>query len=1371
MGEGDRNFTRFMRTWTLNTDLPVQGGLLTTGFLADTIRDMPDWQDFADDDLIRFHEALQDFAAGFPASHSPNESQTEQDLIAPVLDALGWIDTLPQQNLSPKGRSDVPDRLLFASPGAMARANEQADEWKRYEHGAALLEAKRWNRPLDRRSDDPGETAPPSTQMLRYMRRADDVTEGKLRWGILTNGRHWRLYFSGARSVSEEFLELDLWEALGLDEDGAERLPLDAEQRLHWLKVFILVFRNEAFLGSGADGRSFHLRAMDEGRSYETRIAEDLSGKVFNEVFPNLACAISAAAPEGTELGDVREGALVLLYRLLFLLFAEDRNLLPVTDARYERYSLRRLRREVGSEFDAGRTFSESVSALWSRLDGLFRCVGDGDAALGLPPYNGGLFEIGRPGVLDGLRLPDAAVAPLIDALSFERTTGERKYINYRDLSVQQLGSVYERILEHDVVRETDSVAIRLNPYARKVSGSYYTPDELVHRVLEETVDPLLDRCRNAFLDRITAPGDAVSLEDIAPLDPASRMLDLRICDPAMGSGHFLVALVDRLADHVIAGMSEATRDAGQLVDGYVSPLEERIAGIRSTILANARDNGWAVDESRLDDRHIVRRMILKRCVFGADKNPMAVELAKLSLWLHTFTVGAPLSFLDHHLRCGDSLFGAWVPASSNLFLRGPLEDALGSADRMESIELLTDAEIAEAHRSAELYAEVAMMTAPLDAFLSLTHAFGWMDPGKDRSSAIVAFADGLYGDPVAIAQGDEPILQEPNGNAGTQKAFAAFQGAVAEARSLVREERFINWQVAFPGVWTDWDKPGLTGGFDAVIGNPPWDRMKLQEVEWFAERSPEIASAAKASDRKALIRQLDDDDSLSLAFAKTSTRAEAALRTARKGGAYPLLGSGDINLYALFVERAMTLVREDGIIGLVVPSGIAADKTAAVFFRGVSTTGRLKALFDFENRRTRYALPPFFPDVDSRFKFSIFVAGRQDGQFPAARCAFFVQDMSELDDPERCFDLSAEDFVRVNPNTGTAPVFRTRMDADLTTAVYGRLPVLVDRSGDEPVKSWSVWYLRMFDMTNDSDLFRTRSELQEQEGAWPVGGNVFDSPQGRWLPLYEGKMVQAYDHRAASVVVNPENLFRPGQPLPATDEQHQDPDWVPEPQYWVPEVRCTETEGLDWVLGLKEITAPTNARTVIASIQPAHAFGNKLPLLLPDENERVEHLLLANLNAIPFDFIARQKVQGQTLNLFILEQLPVIPPVRFAEIKFGPKTAALVVRETVLELTYTSHDMAPFARDLGHVDDAGKVKAPFTWDAERRLALRAKLDAVFFHLYGITDRQDARHVYGTFPIVEREESEAYGSYRSRDLCLAWMNAFAAGDPDAEIST
>ena len=193
---------------------------------------------------------------------------------------------------------------------------------------------------------------------------------------------------------------------------------------------------------------------------------------------------------------------------------------------------------------------------------------------------------------------------------------------------------------------------------------------------------------KNAELATSHLPEDH-RIGQLKQLDPAERLLELKICDPAMGSGHFLVNLVDHLADRVITALAEAEAS----VDDYISPLTERIDVIRNKIMANAEKRGWTIDAEQLDDRHIVRRMVLKRCIYGVDKNPMAVELAKVALWLHTFTVGAPLSFLDHHLRCGDSLSGSWVRTGIDrateqgapLFLEGPLKRATRAAATMHN--------------------------------------------------------------------------------------------------------------------------------------------------------------------------------------------------------------------------------------------------------------------------------------------------------------------------------------------------------------------------------------------------------------------------------------------------------------------------------------------------------------------------------------------------------------------------------------------------------------------------------------------------------------------------------------------------------------
>src|SRR5690606_1039167 len=539
-------------------------------------------------------------------------------------------------------------------------------------------------------------------------------------------------------------------------------------------------------------------------------------------------------------------------------------DLLPVRDSRYDDYSLRdRIRLDVGRRKDAGDVFSQTAARYWHTIDDLCRAIDRGDASIGLPPYNGGLFSRERTPLLDRVRLGDALIASVIDTLSFIVADGQRRYINYRDLSVQQLGSIYERLLEHEIVREDGEVRVRPNIFARQGSGSYYTPDDLVSLVIDETLEPLIERIKHAFEEKVAEleaqPPASRRLGALARFDPAMRLLELKVCDPAMGSGHFPVSLVDKLADHIIEAMAEAETAVRWDDDvRYVSPLAEKIEAIRNTILSNAEAKGWSVDEDQLDDRHIIRRMVLKRCVYGVDKNPMAVELAKVALWLHTFTVGAPLSFLDHHLRSGDSLFGSWVRDGvikaerygSPLLLHKPMKEALQSAAKMQLVEGLTDAEIAEAEKSSRIFEQITDETAPLNALLSFIHALDWLAlRGRANVALIQNFFDGDFGDPVRVLTGEEPLR--------AARDTEGFADILRQARELSEEERFLHWQVAFPGIWEEWEKEGLTGGFDAIVGNPPWDRIKLQQVEWFAARRPQIAHAQRASDRKRMIDAL----------------------------------------------------------------------------------------------------------------------------------------------------------------------------------------------------------------------------------------------------------------------------------------------------------------------------------------------------------------------------------------------------------------------------------------------------------------------------------------------------------------------------------
>ncbi|WP_299194697.1 hypothetical protein [uncultured Erythrobacter sp.] len=1366
------------------------GALFTQDYLEEGITRSQPWAAVGADAL---RDKLAVILEGFPHCSNPNEATTEQDLVWPVLEALGWTEYLTQQNLSSKGRVDVPDGLLFIDAAAKAKANEHAEEWKRFQFGAAVLESKRWGRALDRAEGRKGsDRDTPSTQLLRYLRRIDDYTHGALRWGILTNGTRWRLYYAGARSTIDEYLEIDLARIMGLDDDLLDTGVTDAE-RDHWLRVFGTLFNRSAFERATSDSPNFLERARKEAAFYEERVAKSLSDLVFDNLYPALGKAVAKAAPADTPLDDIRQATLILLYRLLFILYAEDRGLLPVKDTRFDDYALRVARLDVGRRKDEGDTFSSVARHYWARFSSLSEMIDKGDPSVGLPPYNGGLFSESQP-LLHTIRLGDDVMSDALDILSWEqRATGKgggrRRYINYRDLSVQQLGSIYERLLEFELVREDGGdLDIRPNIFARKNSGSYYTPDDLVLLILDETLAPLIEDAHTAFNDRLASlkPSDSedYKLAELQKVDPAKAITRLRVCDPAMGSGHFLVSLVDRLTNHALHAVAEAAALAMQEhALEYESPVSEEVRKVRATIRGNAQDEGWTVAEEQLDDPQLVKRMVLKRCVYGADKNPMAVELAKVALWLHTFTVGAPLSFIDHHLAAGDSLFGLWVRDAMDkagkggeLFLHEPLQRAQTQARVMEQIEFLTDADIGEAHQSAEMWEGVEAQTGELDGFVSFTHALDWLAAGlkgddlRSLKTVRAQWLDGVFGDPMPIARGKKAPV------GGKPEDLEAFTEIWKSARELIEEERFLNWQITFPGVWTNWKSAQLEGGFDAVVGNPPWDRIKLQQVEWFAARRPEIAKAQRASDRKKMIAALQAaEDPLFDDYAKADRRAADTLKIARSGGHYPLLSKGDINLYSLFVERAHRLVKPDGMVGLLTPSGIASDLSASAFFRKVATDGHMKALYDFENRRTRYGLEPFFPDVDSRFKFAAMIASPKRA-FAAAECGFFLQAVSEIANTEQCFPISAGDFARVNPNTGTAPIFRTRRDMELTTRIYTNVPVLVDNSGDEEAKAWPVEYSTPFHMANDSHLFRNVVELQNDEGAWETTLNQWESAEGEWVTLFEGKLVQAFDHRASDIVINPENLSRPGQQISIPTGEKADPKRLAIPRYWVKRSDCRPD--LPWSLSIKDVTASTNVRTSIAALIPNSAVGHTLPLLLPEEGKPDANQFaayVACLNSIPFDYAARQKVQTNHLAWYTIEQLPVIPPSAYTR-QFGPKNAAEIVKEAVLELTYTAHDMAPFAKDMGYVDDAGEVLEPFKWDEDRRLHLRAKLDALYFILYGVFDpenraasRDDVEYIYSTFPIVEREETKRWGSYRSRDLCLSYINALLAGQPDANV--
>ena len=567
----------------------MSGHLFTHYFLTDGIKTTLEWQASLarPEGFTAFRDGVGKQFDDFSRFHAPNEAVTEQELIRPVLELLGWVDYLPQQGVA--RNEDIPDLLLFPDTRSKGRAAARVQSEQRYLDASVVEESKRLGVPLDIwDQNDKVQAGTPHGQILRYLATADSVADGRIRWGILTNGRAWRLYDHRARPRASGYFEADL----------SEMLEPGNEDRL---RLFHLLFRRDSFILREGAAATFLEHALAEGKRYEEQVTQDLSGVVFESVFPHLVEALADATEEN--LLQVRQAALIFLYRLLFVLYAEDRDLLPVNDLRYDDYGLRkRVRDDIARRMVQGDILSAVATNYYDRLVNLFRIIDKGDPSIGLPPYNGGLFASEAAPLLERVRLADATIAPIIYDLSHAKQNGgsRRRFVNYRDMSVQQLGSIYERLLEREPVRGDDGkIVIRPNPYARKDSGSFFTPQELVDLIVERTLKPLAEERLKAFEDQAARLKSdrrpkAHRKAELLRLDPAQAVLHLKVLDPAMGSGHFLVTAVDFLSDY-IAELIEYVPVVPEWLDDYVSPLVKRVAAIRREILRRAQAFGLGI--------------------------------------------------------------------------------------------------------------------------------------------------------------------------------------------------------------------------------------------------------------------------------------------------------------------------------------------------------------------------------------------------------------------------------------------------------------------------------------------------------------------------------------------------------------------------------------------------------------------------------------------------------------------------------------------------------------------------------------------------------------------------------------------------------
>ncbi len=1084
------------------------------------------WPDKNTSDAV-FNQARDILIKNITGLRVGNEEDCEDRFITPMLRLLGF--GYSNRRIIPGAELRLlPDYLLYTSPEIANIAFQKGTPEGYYAECLAILEAKRWNHNLSEEASGRGNA--PRGRSPHYQIRDYLAETERLVWGILTNGAKWRLYCKRDRASS--FFEFDLESILTQDRSSEDEVGARRQFRL-----FYALFRRAAF-DRNPDGSC----ALDGVRLQAQRFQEEVERDLRNQVFQCVEILgrgfLYNQQNELIEddLPTIYENTLILLYRILFVLNAEARELLPTrsTNERsrtyYYSYGLELVRRKLNDSNTASEYADDNTFQLNQRLNSLFSLINgqpqgkyDKNKDLDIPQYNGGLFAPERYPFLEQKHVADSFISEVLKLLCFSETTsGETIAFDYASLGERHLGSIYEGLLEYHFVVANGGLKLTNDKGERRTTGAYYTPEGWVSYIVEKTLQPLLERAEKA-IPTSRANAEEVELDDSF----AKEVLKLKICDPAMGSAHFLVEATTFLAEAVAAHPTTAPR-ARLNADGTFR------------LKSDGSGEPLYTQEAKLA---YWKRRVVESCIYGVDVNPLAVELAKLSLWLKTVD-RVPLNFLDHHLRCGNSLLGTHL-ADLPKFPGRKKTTKLG---KELSLSVFTSS-LAETLKQA-----IADITA-IESVATDTHS-----AVKEKERLWREISESLM--PRFRAQGDlwmVPWFDQTRLNWHDYEATFADEDLAKQRREecadILDPLRPFHWELEFPDIFYDeFGSAKDDPGFDAVIGNPPWERIKLQENEFFSARNPAIAQATRAADRKDQIAKLQKKNpKLWDEYGAARNRAENILDFVHRSGFYPLMGRGDTNYYAIFAEKSLQLVSSNGRVGLLVPSGIATDDTSKHFFQHLVENRLLTELLDFENREG------IFEDVDSRFKFSIIrMSGAGEPQ-KEVHCGFFLHNMRELNDPERIFTLTPDDFRRFNPNTLTCPIFRRRQDAELTRKIYANVPILIEETKGEAGNPWGIQFSTMFHMTNDSRLFKRNQEL-EDEGFWLGEGTVYTKGTVKYLPLYEGKMVQLYDHRAASIIVNPQNLHRPAQEQITSITEYTNPSYCPMPQFWVNEEPVRQT-------------------------------------------------------------------------------------------------------------------------------------------------------------------------------------------------------------------
>lgn len=1298
--------------------LSIEGGLLSPDWLARVALLSAGQQAESDyripkglnirDEIGRYWRMAQahwrEFAEGLPRLQAPARGASGADaralaerfVLSLLRECFGFASLAPLASIDVAGRiypigfaalsGRVPIVIPAAGSGLDAPSAEFADEGrKRSAFGVAQ----------------------------EFLNAAEQTT-----WGLVCDGVMLRIVRNNASLTRPAWIEADL-RRIFTEERYADFAAL-------WLLAHETRFGRAATDGSAEPATACALDAWREaGREEGVRAREHLRRGVEEALVALgqgfLSHAANAALRTALQDGSLTKTAyfqqlLRLVYRLIFLITVEERGLLHSSDASEEArqlyadgYSLRRLRDRA-----ARRSAHDRFADLWEAAKIVFRGLAAGESRLALPAL-AGIFASTQCPALDSAKLENRALLLAVFRLAWLREKSGLARVNWRDMGPEELGSVYEGLLElvpqvtQDSRGFTFATRAETKGNARKTSGSYYTPDSLVQVLLDSALEPVVQQ--------------TIATHPARHMD---ALLELSIVDPACGSGHFLLAAARRVAAHLARIQSNGTPSAAEY--------------------------------------HRALRQVIGRCVYGVDQNPMAVELCKVSLWMEAVEPGLPLTFLNSHIQCGNALLGAtpelmaagvpdaaWEPIEgddrkiasalkrrnklaatgqrglSSIWSEPPHVEAAQVAQAVADLEAAPDADaVALARKESQWEGILGSEAYRHQKFV----ADAWC----------AAFVWPKQSGPFAEASPTNDLWRQIRDGVGQPPALTA-----QLTRELAAQYRFFHWHLAFPQVLA-------RGGFDVVLGNPPWERVKIQEQEFFASRSLDIADAPNAAARKRLIAALPDTDvALWAEWSAASREAGGQSQFVRQSGRYPLCGKGDVNTYAIFAEHNRSVLASTGRAGFITPPGLATDDTTKGYFQALVQDSALVSLYEFENEEF------LFPGIDHRVRFIVITVAGTDGIDGLADLAFGNRQVAALREEDRHFSLSPADFATLNPNTRTCPTFRSRRDADINLGIYRRAGVFW-REDVPDGNSWGLRFMAMLHMANDSGLFRTRAQM-ELSGC-TLAENRFVGPDGEYVPLCEAKMLHCFDHRFGTYEGQTDAQANQGK-LPELDsDAHADPSRFSFPWYWVQrdevDERLSGVWDRGWLLGWRDICRSTDSRTLIASLIPRSAVGHKLPLMLPNAGAPRIAALYANLCSFVLDYAARQKIGGTSLTYFIVKQLPILAPNVYERDMAWTRGVVLGdwLLPRALELTFTAWDLEPFGRDVGYDGP------PFRWDPARRFLLRAELDAAFFHLYGLS-HDDAAHVMDTFPIVRKNDEKAHGEYRTKRVILEIYDAMA----------